>query len=90
MTGAWLLTNDSKKYLIAQVVAKVMQFDTASQNQIYQVKSMRRLFSNKPGATFNENLPTTTINVRKDCIELISKVDSGVYAITNLESAGNG
>ena len=51
---------------------------------------MRRLFPNKPGATFNENLPTTTINVRKDCIELISKVDSGVYAITNLKSAGNG
>ena len=51
---------------------------------------MRRLFSNKTGATFNENLPTTTINVRKDCVELISKVDSGVYAITNLKSAGNG
>jgi hypothetical protein len=67
-----------------------MQFDTASQNQIYQVKPMRRLFSNKPGATFNENMPTTTINVRKDCVELVSKVDSGVYAITNLKSAGNG
>ena len=51
---------------------------------------MRRLFSDKAGATFNESLPTTTINVRKDCVELVSKVDSGVYAITNLKSAGNG
>ena len=40
-----------------------MQFDTASQNQIYQVKSMRRLFSDKAGATFNENLPSVTVNV---------------------------
>ena len=90
MTGAWLLANDSKQISDCTDGHRVMQFDTASQNQIYQVKPMRRLFSNKPGATFNENLPTTTINVRKDCVELISKVDSGVYAITNLKSAGNG
>lgn len=51
---------------------------------------MRRLFSDKAGATFNDSLPTTTINVRKDCVELVSKVDRGVYAITNLVSAGNG
>ena len=51
---------------------------------------MRRLFSDKAGATFNENMPTTTISVRKDCVELVSKVDRGVYAITNLVSAGNG
>ena len=31
MTGAWLLAEN--KNLIAQVVAKVMQFDTASQNK---------------------------------------------------------
>lgn len=51
---------------------------------------MRRLFSDKAGATFNEQLPTVTINVRKDCVELVSKVDRGVYAVTNLVSAGNG
>ena len=51
---------------------------------------MRRLFSDKAGATFNSNLPTTTINFCNDCVELVSKVDNGVYAITNLVSAGNG
>ena len=51
---------------------------------------MRRLFSDKAGATFNENLPSVTVNVRKDCVELVSKVDRGVYAITNLVSTGNG
>ena len=51
---------------------------------------MRRLFSDKAGATFNESLPSVTVNVRKDCEELVSKVDKGVYAITNLVSAGNG
>ena len=51
---------------------------------------MRRLFSDKAGATFNENLPSVTVNVRKDCVELVSKVDKGVYAVTNLVSAGNG
>jgi hypothetical protein len=51
---------------------------------------MRRLFSDKAGATFNENLPSVTVNVRKDCVELVSKVDRGVYTITNLVSAGNG
>ena len=35
MTRAWLLADNKNKNLIAQVVAKVMQFDTASQNQIY-------------------------------------------------------
>lgn len=34
MTGAWLLADNKNKYLIAQVVAKVMQFDTASQNKL--------------------------------------------------------
>ena len=33
MTGACLLANDLKHLLIAQVVAIVMQFDTASQNK---------------------------------------------------------
>ena len=32
MTRAWLLADNKNKNLIAQVVAKVMQFDTASQN----------------------------------------------------------
>jgi hypothetical protein len=33
MTGAWLLADNKNKCLIAQVVAIVMQFDTASQNK---------------------------------------------------------
>lgn len=53
-------------------------------------KPMRRLFSNKAGATFNENLPSTTLCVRKDCVELVSKVARGVYAITNIVPAGKG
>ena len=51
---------------------------------------MRKLFSEKAGATFNDGLPTTTVCVRKDCVELVSKIDKGFYAITNLLSAGNG
>ena len=47
MTGAWLLANNSKQISDCTGGHKMMQFDTASQNQIYQVKSMRRLFSNK-------------------------------------------
>lgn len=30
---------------------------------------MRRLFTDKAGATFNENLPSVTVNVRKDCVD---------------------
>ena len=30
---------------------------------------MRRLFSDKAGATFNENLPSVIVNVRKDCVD---------------------
>lgn len=51
---------------------------------------MRKLFSEKAGATFNDGLPTTTVCVRKDCVELVSKVDKGFYAVTNLLFAGNG
>lgn len=51
---------------------------------------MRKLFSEKAGATFNDGLPTTTVCVRKDCVELVSKIDKGFYAVTNLLSAGNG
>jgi len=51
---------------------------------------MRKLFSDKAGATFNDGLPNNTINVRKDCVELVAKVGRGRYAITNLLSAGNG
>ena len=51
---------------------------------------MRKLFSDKAGATFNDGLPNNTINVRKDCVELVVKVGRGRYAITNLLSSGNG
>lgn len=51
---------------------------------------MRRLFSDKAGATFNANMPSTTICVRKDCVELVSKGDKGAYVIMNVVPAGNG
>lgn len=51
---------------------------------------MRKLFSDKAGATFNEQMPTVTVCVRKECVELVSKVDRGVYAVTSLVPAGNG
>ena len=51
---------------------------------------MRKFLSSTAGASFNQELPTQTVCVRKDSVELVSKVDKGVYAITNLVSAGNG
>ena len=51
---------------------------------------MRNLFSDKAGATFNDGIPTTTVCVRKDCVELVSKVDKGFYVVTNLLAVGNG
>ena len=51
---------------------------------------MRKLFSEKAEVTFNDGLPTTTVCIRKDCMELVSKVDKGCNAVTNLLSAGNG
>ena len=54
MTGALLLADNKNNNLIAQVVAMVMQFDTASQNKIIQGnKTMRSItFYDKNGDPF--------------------------------------
>lgn len=48
---------------------------------------MRKFFSDKAGATFNFEMPTFTYAVRKNCIELIYKLNRGCYAILNLQRA---
>lgn len=45
---------------------------------------MRKFLSTTAGATFNEQTPNLTFAVRKTCIELIFKIDRGVYAIINM------
>lgn len=44
---------------------------------------MRKLLSSTAGATFHEETPTFTINVRKDAIELIYKLAPSWYVIVN-------
>lgn len=48
---------------------------------------MRKFLSTTAGATFNECNPNFTICVRKDCVELIVKLNKGVYAIVNMRYA---
>ena len=45
---------------------------------------MRRFLSSTAGATFNQETPNVTLNVRKECVELIFKLDRGMYAILNM------
>ncbi len=45
---------------------------------------MRRFLSSSAGATFNQETPNVTINVRKECVELIFKLGRGKYAILNM------
>lgn len=45
---------------------------------------MRKFLSNTAGATFNKELPSETICVRKDCVELIFKVQPSVYVIVSM------
>lgn len=45
---------------------------------------MRKFLDTKAGATFHEELPNMTINLRKDCIEFIFKLKPGIYAIINM------
>lgn len=45
---------------------------------------MRKFLSTTAGATFNEQTPNLTFAVRKACIELIFKIDRGVYAVINM------
>ena len=45
---------------------------------------MRKFLSSTAGATFNQETPNITVNVRKDCLELICKVNRGMYVVLNM------
>ena len=42
---------------------------------------MRKFLSSSAGASFHEETPNLTLCVRKECIEIITKVQPAVYAI---------
>ena len=44
---------------------------------------MRKFLSSTAGATFHEETPTFTINVRKEALELIYKLAPSWYVIVN-------
>ena len=90
MTGAWLLTNNLKQISDCTGGRKSDAVRYCQSEQDTGTKAMPKFLSSTAGASFNQELPTQTVCVRKDCVELVSKVDKGVYAITNLVSAGNG
>jgi len=45
---------------------------------------MRKFLSSTAGASFNQELPTQTLCVRKDCVELIYKVQPSLYVIVSM------
>ena len=45
---------------------------------------MRKFLSSTAGASFNQELPSVTICVRKDCVELIYKLKPSVYVIVSM------
>ena len=51
---------------------------------------MRKLFDTKAGATFYQELPNTTICMKKESMELIFKMEPGLYAIIHLIRASEG
>lgn len=64
--------------------SNILTFDTASQNKIQGNKAMRKFLSSTAGASFNQELPNQTICVRKNCVELIYKVQPSVYVIVSM------
>lgn len=42
---------------------------------------MRKWLDSKAGATYLAEIPNTTLCVKKDCIELIYKMDRGLYIV---------
>lgn len=44
-------------------------------------RTMRKFLSSTAGASFNQEVATQTICVRKDCVELIYKVKPSVYGV---------
>ena len=51
---------------------------------------LRKFLSGTAGASFNKELPTQTICVRKDCVELIYKVKPSVYVIVSMLHSRDG
>ena len=45
---------------------------------------MRKFLSSTAGASFNQEVATQTICVRKDCVELIYKVKPSVYVVVSM------
>ena len=50
---------------------------------------MRKVLSSTAGATFHEETPTFTINIKKEMIELIYKLAPSWYVIVNVFHADN-
>ena len=51
---------------------------------------MRKFLSSTAGASFNQEVATQTICVRKDCVELIYKVKPSVYVIASMLHVNDG
>ncbi len=51
---------------------------------------LKKFLSSTAGASFNQELPTQTICVRKDCVELIYKVKPSVYVIVSMLHVSDG
>ena len=45
---------------------------------------MRKIFDSKAGATFHETFSKITMCVKKECIELIYKLEPGMFIIVNM------
>lgn len=58
--------------------------DAAAAGRILICRIMKKLFSERAGATFLGETPQFTMAVRKDCVELVWKIRAGVYMTVNL------
>ena len=52
--------------------------------------AMRKFLSSTAGASFNQEVGTQTICVRKDCVELIYKVKPSVYVVVSMVHVSDG
>ena len=50
---------------------------------------MRKFLASTAGATFHEETPNLTFNVKKDTIEIINKLRPGVYLVINMLHAAD-
>jgi len=51
---------------------------------------MRKFLSRTAGASFNQEVATQTICIRKDCVELIYKVKPSVYVVVSMLHVSDG